>query len=920
MTRLIPDKLRRYDGGAALDADGVEVARAGLGLPVGSTSEDWAGATATGIAAATATARHALDVVEGLEDAGWRPATSADEDAGYRIAAVVSGTSLLNVSATSFAGASETLAAGTYELLVSLPRDIPSRRVRVEFLRGLTIQHTYPTDGQAWAPVDISDLHSQLQAYRLVSASSGHALGITVASNDTLTLEIGAPDPTDASGLTTRVQDLEAHAVEHYATLPDAADFPVGAVIVVGEDHYVREVSTHTVDDATVAVAGRRSFGSTHLIGASDLSDSGRHPFGRFTANFENRIRAAWAFRTGHSVHVDTAAYTAAHGSAPVLGSTIHCTFTPVGDVPGWTDPYEVVLEVLDAASINASEGETGFDQEGSSSGALYRYGEGHSFSLVVRDGDDATDDILFTHEAGVATWTRWTRSDTDPAPDVVRYQQRRDVQGVPDGAIVVADNALWQAAAPDNANVFSGRAERWESGDRVLFGTALADTAFGARGAFHANLGFAIGAITVGGASDALVALRLESRLYAQYKGSALADGDTVILEATSGGMTTRTELVYQRSDSAPGGDPVYLVFEATDDAAVLTDWENGTEWTARILSAFDATTMTGTPLYTWGIAERHFVEYPVAGTDAAARAQMATLSTHVDDELAKLHHYIAEHVTTLSDEVLDPTVADAPAHYYLTTRARHTIRSISVPWETGLYELTTGDTAHTCKFRMAKVGDWYGFVSHGYMGLERRGAILHNPLSALVAWWVEPSGSSWFMHAVMKSRVRDVLHQQFNLANTATFFVATDGTTEQWFEMATFSQGVLRGVQYDIMRSHLVDTDDRDRWLDYFTAQNSNSPEITVAFNQSFEEAGRANSPLSFLGTAATTKAYTFRDGGLADVTGLGDTVRSPVVGQIVTLTDAQYAALSAPAADTLYLTPSQIYLGATAYGGSS
>ena len=891
---LLPRPIRRYDGGSLVDADSVIFERAGLGLPAESTAEQWAEYTEAGIGAAKEIAEHAVRVVEGLADGEtdtFKDATAADVVSGYRLGLVAAGTAMNQISAADFSAAmTGELASGSYDVYVVAPERVPTRRLRVVKRRNDVSRNMFPGQGQSWESVTLPiSVLPHTQVYRLAVTVGGAAAPVTSNGSDIFVLQIGTPVQEDTSGLRSRVSDLEDHAVEFFATLPDASDHPDGAVIVVGEDHYVRQVSTHTVDDETVATAGRRTFHNpeSHLIGVSNLSDSARFPFGQFTANFANRVRGAWAFSSGHSVHLDTAAYTAAHGSAPVVGSTIHCTFAPVGDIPGWTDPYEVVLEVLTAAAIDSQSGEVGFNEENSQFPTLYRYGEGHAFSLVIRDGDDSGDDILFTHEAGVATWARWTRADPDPTPDVVRYQETRDVHGVPDGSIVVADNALLQAAGADasaGSTDFTGRLERWEEGDDVFVGTSLSDTRYGSRGRFHANLGFAVGALTAGGSVESTVALRLESREYQRVKGSAVAASDTVIAQIRSGDTTTRSTLAYLRNESAPGGEPTYHVFLAHDPDSVLHTLNSGDDWEMQILSAYDTTNMTGTALYAHGEAERHFVEYPIAGVDQMARDSVQAQRDSVEAEIEKLHGYIAHHIASTSSTPLDPTAADAVDQYYLTRKGRVS----NVALETGLYELTTG-VADRLKLTLERItladGSTvvHGVNTRSFLGPDGGrlfGTVDHNPLSICQALWME---GDWINACFKASWFNDNANRLIQGAGGADYtrnllwlhIYPSGETAPVEIELAQSSGGtglgprVVRGeIQYAIFAAHVPSAANKDvfRHLFPFTSGSSGPRDPTVTVDIALSPVSyavhSALNPHYRLGRAnGDTMAYTWR-----------------------------------------------------------
>ena len=285
------------------------------------------------------------------------------------------------------------------------------------------------------------------------------------------------------------------------------------------------------------------------------------------------------------------------------------------------------------------------------------------------------------------------------------------------------------------------------------------------------------------------------------------------------------------------------------------------------------------------------------LAGTDNELKA-----------DLTKLHTYIAEHVTDVSEATLDPSVADAPAHYYLTAKARHTVRGQSVPFESGLYELTTG-TANAFTFVGARVGTGasriYGMVSKNAEGVANQGSISHNPLSAIAAmWsWQDSGDSNHYLGCLIKHTVYEVLRQQHNLSNTFLYFTFTDGTTAQTFEMGYFANRVIDGIQYAFMRSHLIDVTTQNKFYNYFTSANSFAPTLTVTFTQGTD---RSYSPLDYSGVnTSNNKAYTFRDSGFAVITGLGDdAVKSDQIDDKVVLTQAAYNALASKDARTEYV----------------
>ena len=633
---LFPRKIRRYDGSPLVDAKSVDVEQAlpSLTLPAGATVEQAVEYAGYGIGAAKEIAEHAVRMVEGLEEGEtdtFRDATADDERAGYRLTLVAAGTALNQVMASFFSGAAEMPASGSYDVYVVAPEGIPTRRLRVDKRRNNVSRNMFPGNGQHWAAVALpTSVLPHTQVYRLALAADNSAAPVTANGTDTFLLQTGTPVSGDTSGLRTRVGELEDHAVQVYAALPDVDDFADGQVVIVGEHHYRRVAGTNTQADEFVMVAVRhtqRADSSIHWVGASlDISDQ-HAAFGSFPSNYEHRLGGLWAFNGGHSVTLDAAAYATAKGSAPAKGDSIRVTLAPVGDVETWRHPYSFVASIPTEADFSLADAiRQGwipflhYSTEASLS-LLYNHGADRDVIIGLQNGDMASDDVLFSHVVGAPTWVRWTESDAALGADVVRYQPVRNVQAVEDGAVVVADNAMYQAAAASNADEFSGMAGLWMDGDVTYRGTALADTRYGSQGSFTSNPGFGVGSLVAGGDHADTVALHLEQRRYVQVKGSAVADGDEVIVQVTVGASTTRSTLTYVRSESAPGGDPVYLVFIVRDEDSALHDIVRDGPWTMSILSAYDSQTGRGTALYTHGRASRHLVEYPMAGVDRTAR-----------------------------------------------------------------------------------------------------------------------------------------------------------------------------------------------------------------------------------------------------------------------------------------------------------
>ena len=191
------------------------------------------------------------------------------------------------------------------------------------------------------------------------------------------------------------------------------------------------------------------------------------------------------------------------------------------------------------------------------------------------------------------------------------------DLDDYSPGDVILSNSEFLEVSEAAGADVFSGVAATWQSGD--FTGTAAAQSRYGAQGQFISNPDGVVGALASGGGNADTVGLRLEQSAYEAAKGSAVAAGDEVIAEITVDGSTTRTTLPYVRTETA--GDTSYLAFIARDEDSALHDLDAGDRWTMKVLSAYDSNTMTGTSLLTHGAGTKHLVEYPLDGVDRYAR-----------------------------------------------------------------------------------------------------------------------------------------------------------------------------------------------------------------------------------------------------------------------------------------------------------
>ena len=481
------------------------------------------------------------------------------------------------------------------------------------------------------------------------------------------------------------------------------------------------------------------------------------------------------------------------------------------------------------------------------------------------------------------------------------------DGSGLSEGDVVISDHKFYQYTDPSTANAFKGVLGVYREAQTYYYLTSRSDSHFGAHGRFTDNHDDSIGAVLVGEGNNNIMEVHIDKTIYEAAKGSAVASSDDISASFTgtiSGSSVTLAHtLSYERSFTV--GSKTWLSFEGQAPNSVPKRVGTAEGGWSLIVS------QNSSVLLTHAVGAEHFREYIPEGHDSGARNNIDTLQNTEDElkhDLAKLHTYIAEHVTDISDQVMDPTQADSPAHYYLTQKARYETGGQSIPFESGLYELTTG-TANKTKIKLAKVGsNFWGYVTRGFGGHADAGEMLHNPLSAIAAFFVEYDGTNYYAHAYMKNNVYNYLDSQVNLANTAVFFKMTDGTTALQFEMGILAQQVVGGINYMHLRQHLLSSSTTTatpaQFLAYFTAGNSNAPTLDIGYNPSFSSAGRADYHLRY-GNTNTTKAYTFRDSGFAVVTGyLDDVVESTSIRNIVPITETAYNALSVKDPNTYYI----------------
>ncbi len=477
---------------------------------------------------------------------------------------------------------------------------------------------------------------------------------------------------------------------------------------------------------------------------------------------------------------------------------------------------------------------------------------------------------------------------------------------------VLLSGNELWQIKETA-ANSFAGKLGEYTEGNFHYVATSHGDeTYFGRVGSFSDNFETRIGAVLFG-TNNNTVEIWVESDAYVTAKGAAHTSEDElkfdfVITDPDDPTNPIVTSITLPAGRTVTRGGYTWYVFEETAaDNDTLLNMGSGWLWIMEVV-------VVGTTdnFFAHAAGQKHLVRFPLADTiDQPARDRITTAESDVNelqDELAKLHTYIAEHVTDISNEVEDPTQADSPAHYYLTQKARYETGGQSIPFESGLYELTTG-TANKTKIKLAKVGsNFWGYVTRGFGSHADAGKMLHNPLSAIAAFFVEYDGTNYYAHAYMKKNVYLYLHNQRNLANNAVWFKMSDGTTDLVFEMGLYGETVNGGINFQHLRQHLLATSTTtatpDQFLAYFTAGNSNAPTIEIAYNANSSGFGHADYYLRY-GNADTTKAYTFRESDFAVVTGyLDDVVESDSIRKIVPIGEAAYNALAVKDPNTWYI----------------
>lgn len=848
------------------------------------------------------------DLRSGPAPTGWADASAVSQGGVHLSSSQLNETQVLALASNSFA--SSYTSRGDFFVTVRLPSGTNVAQARLVAGDGSDSFTVIPVNflsmvasNAAWDYyTDTLGAISLLSGIKLQLTSSAAARGTssylgqlrgTIADN---LVDLAALDDDIAASILGSAS-VALRAVQEFDSLPDADDFNVGQVVVVDEQFYTR-----TLGPGTGQVTGSvkvwdqtgdpNDTGDRYIIGANHGTVTDLPPLGGFTHNPNVAVEAFVA--TSHNAPVNTNSHTVllyvvesevsdALGGAPESGDHVRASLATGTD----SHVYRLAYRRTEQNNITGVRYSV-FSARFTSATLLWDADlVGDNFTLrVFEDGSDT--DVL---GHGRVAWTPFANmNEPRTAPNAVRYQPTLDIDAVPNDAIVVANNALYQAGTADNSDTFTGRLATWSDGDIDYIGTSLSDTIYGARGAFHGNIGFAVGALTAGGDNESTVALRLESRLYERFKGSSVATGDTVIAQITSGDVTTRSTLDYTRNEFVAGDNLVYLVFLAHDSNSVLHTLDDGDEWAMQILSSYDSQSASGVSLYTHGDAARHFVEYPVAGVDQQARQALETAKSDLEGEIAKLHGYVGHHVADTYANLNNPTVADAPSEYYLTKKGRHN----NVAMETGLYELTTG-TANRARVRLETVtlADnrvVYGFNTRGFYGPDNGvefGEILHNPSSMLVAlylfedwiisiWkrsgWnqlynnftttpgVDPRGSR---RETRFLRLWDITEGSSRLQDLELAFGANTGNTGA--PNYTF---VLGDIQWMIATSHAPSDEDKNVIRHMFPLKGDGSGDreteivADISFHPSFPSAHDTSAVYYWPGWVDNaTKAYTWR-----------------------------------------------------------
>ena len=222
---LIPRKVRRYDGGRAMDAASVEVAQAGLGIEASGQTEEWVTALRTQGAAAHELAQHAVDRIDGESDGlTWADATADDLAAGYSLSYLTTGRDPAVHPLITTDGSFEV--TGAWDIYVTVPRGVPPDRVRVEYrdVTGSAVRGVLPPDGGTQWGLSSHESHDSLEGYRL-NDSDGDRETIIVSADQEIALQILPAGRSDAFG-------LDAH---RFDADPNAGDYVEGDIVVVGE-------------------------------------------------------------------------------------------------------------------------------------------------------------------------------------------------------------------------------------------------------------------------------------------------------------------------------------------------------------------------------------------------------------------------------------------------------------------------------------------------------------------------------------------------------------------------------------------------------------------------------------------------------------------------------------------------------------
>ncbi|MXX34653.1 MAG: hypothetical protein F4107_08620 [Gemmatimonadetes bacterium] len=219
----------------------------------------------------------------------------------------------------------------------------------------------------------------------------------------------------------------------------------------------------------------------------------------------------------------------------------------------------------------------------------------------------------------------------------------------IPEGDVVLYNQALYQVRATAEANTFSGVLALLEEGNFRYLASTRQDSSFGAIGRFTANPDNVVGTVLVGVNTTALE-VRVNASAYSTAKGSDVADGDEISVaftgEVDDSAVTTTHTLAYRRQFTV--GDRTWLSFEGDGTGSVLRQLGVDGAWSMIVSQG-------GDPLFTHGAAVKHFVDYPLRGVDHYARDVADEAKTTAEGALPRSGGTMTGGLTLAGDPVND-------------------------------------------------------------------------------------------------------------------------------------------------------------------------------------------------------------------------------------------------------------------------